>query len=62
MDAKEALSLARQLVDEAGLPASWQERAYGEVLRSLLDTGLAATSDGRRARGPTRRVLRKSRP
>jgi hypothetical protein len=45
MDAKEALSLARQLVDEAGLPASWQERAYGEVLRSLLDTGLAATSE-----------------
>ena len=45
MDPKEALSLARQLVDEAGLPASWQERAYGEVLRNLLDTGRVATNE-----------------
>jgi hypothetical protein len=45
MDPKEALALARRLVDEAGLPANWQERAYGEVLRSLLDTGHAATSE-----------------
>ena len=33
---KEAISLARTSVDEVGLPEHLQERAFGEVLRSLL--------------------------
>jgi hypothetical protein len=45
MEPKEALSLARHLVEDAGLPASWQERAYGEVLRSLLGAGRATTDE-----------------
>jgi hypothetical protein len=33
---KEALSLARQSVEEADLPEEWRDRAFGEVLRTLL--------------------------
>jgi hypothetical protein len=36
MEIKEALSAARLVVEEAGLPETWQERAFAEVLRSLL--------------------------
>lgn len=36
MEIMEALSLARQSVEEADLPSEWCERAFGEVLRSLL--------------------------
>jgi transposase-like protein len=43
MEIKDALSLARRSVEEAGLPESWRERAFGEVLRSLLDNEQTAT-------------------
>jgi hypothetical protein len=36
MEISEALSAARLAVEEADLPTQWQERAFGEILRSLL--------------------------
>ncbi len=42
MEIKEALVTARRAVEDADLPAQWQQCAFGEVLRSLL-VGHAAT-------------------
>jgi hypothetical protein len=39
MEMKEALTLARTLVEEAELPEHWQEPAFLEVFRRLLDEG-----------------------
>lgn len=50
MEIKEALSLARRSVEEAGLPEKWQEQAFGEVLRSLLGGGHPRTAE-RASRG-----------
>jgi transposase-like protein len=40
----EALQAAKQAVQQADLPEQWQERAFGEVLRSLLGGRPAVSS------------------
>jgi hypothetical protein len=44
MEIKDALATARVAVEEAGLPEQWQERAFAEVLRSLLGAQAAAVA------------------
>jgi hypothetical protein len=44
MEITEALRAAKQAIEQADLPETWQERAYGEVLHALLGGGEPAAS------------------
>ena len=55
MEITEALRAAKQAVEQADLPESWQERAYSEVLRVLLGGGQPTV--GATVAAPSRGVI-----